>query len=81
MSEAERLASEIETRYRRGFETQEQAKQPLTDEQKAVLQEARLTAMKWAGDARIPEAGAFGGIAQDLDWLCWQLSFNGIKGE
>ena len=48
--------------------------QPMSDEQLAVLIECRYQAMKWTAVARIPEAGAFGGIAQDLDWLCDQLA-------
>ena len=49
------------------------AQQPLTDEHKAILKECRNQAMKWTVEARIPEAGAFGGIAQDLDYLCGRL--------
>ena len=54
------------------------AQQPLTDEQKAILKECRDQAMRWTLKARIPELGAFGGIAQDLDYLCGQL---GIKND
>ena len=48
--------------------------QPMSDEQLAVLIECRYQAMKLTVTARIPEAGAFGEIAQDLDWLCDQLA-------
>jgi hypothetical protein len=51
---------------------------PLTDEQKAILKECRNEAMRWTLVARIPEAGAFSGIAQDLDYLCAQL---GVKDD
>jgi hypothetical protein len=51
----------------------------LTDEEKAVLRECREQAMKWTVQARIPECGAFGAIAQDLDWLCDKLAAHGIK--
>lgn len=47
--------------------------QPLTDEHKAILKECRNQAMLWTLKARIPESGAFAGIAQDLDYLCGQL--------
>lgn len=50
-----------------------QPAQPLTDEHEAILKECRNQAMRWTLEARIPEAGAFGGIAQDLDYLCAQL--------
>jgi hypothetical protein len=53
----------------------------LTDEEKAVLRECRERAMKWTVQGRIPECGAFGEIAQDLDWLCDKLAAHGIKGE
>lgn len=56
----------------------EPAQYPLTDEHKAILKECRNQAMRWTLEARIPEAGAFGGIAQDLDYLCGQL---GIKND
>ena len=55
-------------------------RKPLTDEQKAVLKECRNEAMKWTSQARIPECGAFGGIAQDLDWLCGQLAIDAAHG-
>jgi len=55
-----------------------QPAQPLTDEHKAILKECRNQAMRLTLEARIPEAGAFGGIAQDLDYLCEQL---GIKND
>ena len=65
-----------------GDTSQKPAKrEPLTDEQKAVLRECLYQAMKWAAQGRIPECGAFGGIAQDLDWLCNQLSAHGIGGQ
>lgn len=54
------------------------AQQPLTDEHKAILKECRNQAMRWTLDARPPEAGAFGAIAQDLDYLCAQL---GVKND
>jgi len=54
-------------------------RKPLTDEEKAVLRECREQAMKWTVQGRIPECGAFGEIAQDLDWLCDQLAAHGIK--
>ena len=54
------------------------APQPLTDEHKVILKECRNQAMRWTLAARIPEAGAFGGIAQDLDYLCAQL---GVKND
>ena len=38
------------------------------------LKRARNTAMEMAGKARIPEAGCFSAIAQDLDWLCTALA-------
>jgi hypothetical protein len=53
-------------------------RQALTDEHKAILKECRNQAMRWTLDARIPEAGAFGAIAQDLDYLCAQL---GVKND
>lgn len=49
------------------------AQQPLTDEQTAILKECRNRAWRWTVEARVPEAGVFGGIAQDLDYLCGQL--------
>ena len=52
--------------------------QSLTDEHKAILNECRNQAMRWTLVARIPECGIFGGIAQDLDYLCEQL---GVKDE
>ena len=57
----------------------EAQRKPLTDEQKAVLRECRDQAMKWTAQGRIPECGAFGAIAQDLDWLFDQLAAHGIK--
>ena len=54
--------------------TSPQARDPLTDEQKAILKECRNQAMKWALQARVPECAGFAGIAQDLDWLCNQLA-------
>lgn len=65
------------TAYNHGKSDAEQAslrpKPLMTDEQKAILLECRNQAMKWAFEGRIPECGAFGGIAQDLDWLCTEL--------
>jgi hypothetical protein len=60
--------------------TTPQAPQPqrecvsLTEEQRSALIDARNEAMQWASKGRIPECGAFGGIAQNLDWLCDQLA-------
>ena len=55
-------------------EREEPKAQPISDEQRAVLIECCNHAMAWTAVARIPEAGAFGEIAQDLDWLCDQLA-------
>jgi hypothetical protein len=49
-------------------------RQPLTDEEYKALVDARNEAMQWAIKGRIPECGAFAGIAQNLDYLCEQLS-------
>ena len=68
-----------ELRNLREAEQAAPTQQPLTDEQKAVLRECRTQAMTWTSKARIPECGAFGGIAQDLDWLCSQLAITGSK--
>lgn len=59
-------------------ETSRGGRQSLTDEHKAILNECRNQAMRWTLVARIPECGIFGGIAQDLDYLCEQL---GVKDE
>jgi hypothetical protein len=59
-------------------------RKPLTDEEYKALVDARNEAMLWAIKGRIPECGAFAGIAQDLDYLCEQLSIeaaHGITGE
>jgi len=45
----------------------------LTQDQRKALLDARNDAMEWAAKGRIPECGAFAGIAQNLDWLCDQL--------
>lgn len=37
------------------------------------LKDARATAMRFTMEARAPECGEFGGIAQNLDWVCGQL--------
>jgi hypothetical protein len=46
----------------------------LTDDQRTALIDARNEAMQWALKGRIPESGAFAGIAQNLDFLCNQIA-------
>ena len=46
----------------------------LTDDQRTALIDARNEAMQWALKGRIPESGAFAGIAQNLDFLCDQIA-------
>jgi hypothetical protein len=53
---------------------------PLTDEEYKALVDARNEAMLWAIKGRIPECGAFAGIAQNLDYLCEQLSIEAAHG-
>jgi hypothetical protein len=38
-----------------------------------ALKSARDRAMRFTLEARIPECGEFGAIAQDLDWACGVL--------
>jgi hypothetical protein len=52
----------------------------LTDEEYKALVDARNEAMLWAIKGRIPECGAFAGIAQNLDYLCEQLSIKAAHG-
>lgn len=56
----------------------QQERRTLTGEHKAILMECRNQAMRWTLGARIPEAGAFSRIAQDLDYICAQL---GVKND
>jgi hypothetical protein len=53
----------------------------LTDEQSKALSDARNEAMTWAVKGRIPECGAFAGIAQNLDWLCDQFAIGATLRE
>jgi hypothetical protein len=55
-------------------------RQPLTDEEYKALVDARNEAMQWTIKGRVPECGAFAGIAQNLDYLCEQLSIEAAHG-
>lgn len=50
----------------------------LSDEIKAALLDAKAIAMKNTIAARIPESGDFGGIAQNLAYVCEQLGIKDI---
>jgi len=49
-------------------------KPKLDEQQSKALLDARDIAMTHTLKARIPECGEFARIAQDLDWLCYQLN-------
>lgn len=68
-----KLARKVLALAAEGEPTTPQPAQTLSDEHKAILRECSNQAMLWTLKARIPEAGAFGEIAQDLDYICEQL--------
>lgn len=56
-----------------GIFLREVSKLLLSDEMKTALLDAKAVAMKNTIAARIPECGDFGGIAQNLAYVCEQL--------
>jgi hypothetical protein len=71
----------VATLYKRALDAEAKLAEQdalLRQEHKAILMECRNQAMRWTLQARPPEAGAFGAIAQDLDYLCAQL---GVKND
>jgi hypothetical protein len=53
----------------------------MTNEQLEVLFRCRDEAMIYSILAQLPECGVFAGIAQDLDWLCSQMSSEQINDQ